>query len=36
VLFTFNYFTMPHERCLDSMERFTAEVLPRLRAPAAV
>lgn len=36
MLVTFNYFTMPHERCLDSMERFTAEVLPRLRAPAAV
>ena len=36
VLFTFNYFTMPHERCLESMERFTADVLPRLRTPAAV
>jgi alkanesulfonate monooxygenase SsuD/methylene tetrahydromethanopterin reductase-like flavin-dependent oxidoreductase (luciferase family) len=32
VLATFNYFTLPHERCRESMERFAAEVLPRLRA----
>ena len=34
VLATFNYFTLPHERCRESMERFAAEVLPRLRATA--
>jgi alkanesulfonate monooxygenase SsuD/methylene tetrahydromethanopterin reductase-like flavin-dependent oxidoreductase (luciferase family) len=28
LLLTFNYFTLPHERCLDSMERFLADVVP--------
>jgi alkanesulfonate monooxygenase SsuD/methylene tetrahydromethanopterin reductase-like flavin-dependent oxidoreductase (luciferase family) len=32
LLLTFNYFTLPHERCLASMERFVSEVLPALRA----
>jgi alkanesulfonate monooxygenase SsuD/methylene tetrahydromethanopterin reductase-like flavin-dependent oxidoreductase (luciferase family) len=36
VLATFNYFTLPHERCRESMERFAAEVLPRLRGDGAV
>ena len=32
LLLTFNYFTLPHDRCLASMQRFVAEVMPRLRA----
>jgi alkanesulfonate monooxygenase SsuD/methylene tetrahydromethanopterin reductase-like flavin-dependent oxidoreductase (luciferase family) len=29
-MLTFNYFTVEHERCRESMERFAAEALPRL------
>jgi alkanesulfonate monooxygenase SsuD/methylene tetrahydromethanopterin reductase-like flavin-dependent oxidoreductase (luciferase family) len=29
-LLTFNYFTLDHERCRESMERFALEALPRL------
>ena len=32
VLLTFNYFTLAHERCAASMERFIEEVLPRVSA----
>jgi alkanesulfonate monooxygenase SsuD/methylene tetrahydromethanopterin reductase-like flavin-dependent oxidoreductase (luciferase family) len=35
VLLTFNYFTLPHERCLESMERFIDGVLPRVRGEVA-
>lgn len=30
LLLTFNYFTLPHERCLESMQRFSELVLPQL------
>jgi len=36
VLCTFNYFTLPHERCLSSMERFVEGVQPRLQSAVAV
>jgi hypothetical protein len=29
-LLTFNYFTLDHSRCRESMERFAQEALPRL------
>jgi alkanesulfonate monooxygenase SsuD/methylene tetrahydromethanopterin reductase-like flavin-dependent oxidoreductase (luciferase family) len=31
LILTFNYFTVDHERCRRSMERFTEQVLPALR-----
>jgi len=34
VLVTFNYFTLPHERCVESMQRFAEEVLPSLSEEA--
>jgi alkanesulfonate monooxygenase SsuD/methylene tetrahydromethanopterin reductase-like flavin-dependent oxidoreductase (luciferase family) len=34
LLLTFNYFTLEHDRCLASMQRFVSEVMPWLRAAA--
>ena len=34
ILLTFNYFTLPHELCRESMEGFISDVLPRVRATA--
>jgi alkanesulfonate monooxygenase SsuD/methylene tetrahydromethanopterin reductase-like flavin-dependent oxidoreductase (luciferase family) len=34
VLLTFNYFTLPHERCLESMRRFAEHSLPLLSREA--
>jgi alkanesulfonate monooxygenase SsuD/methylene tetrahydromethanopterin reductase-like flavin-dependent oxidoreductase (luciferase family) len=34
VLLTFNYFTLPHERCLESMQRFAEQALPLLSKEA--
>jgi alkanesulfonate monooxygenase SsuD/methylene tetrahydromethanopterin reductase-like flavin-dependent oxidoreductase (luciferase family) len=34
VLLTFNYFTLPHERCLESMRRFAEQSLPVLSREA--
>ena len=31
LVLTFNYFSLPHERCLESMRRFVEEVAPALR-----
>jgi alkanesulfonate monooxygenase SsuD/methylene tetrahydromethanopterin reductase-like flavin-dependent oxidoreductase (luciferase family) len=31
-LLTFNYFTLSHDRCLESMQRFAEEVLPAVSA----
>jgi len=33
LILTFNYFTIDHDRCRRSMERFTEQVLPELRRP---
>lgn len=30
VVFTFNYYTIPHEQCVASMQRFAEQVMPRL------
>jgi alkanesulfonate monooxygenase SsuD/methylene tetrahydromethanopterin reductase-like flavin-dependent oxidoreductase (luciferase family) len=35
LLCTFNLITLDHGRCVESMERFAAEVMPRLSAPPA-
>ena len=32
LVLTFNYFSLPHDRCLASMRRFVQEVAPALRA----
>jgi alkanesulfonate monooxygenase SsuD/methylene tetrahydromethanopterin reductase-like flavin-dependent oxidoreductase (luciferase family) len=31
LILSFNYFTIDHEKCLKSMQRFVREVMPRLR-----
>ena len=31
LILSFNYFTIEHEKCLKSMQRFVREVMPELR-----
>jgi alkanesulfonate monooxygenase SsuD/methylene tetrahydromethanopterin reductase-like flavin-dependent oxidoreductase (luciferase family) len=35
LIVSFNYFTIEHERCMQSMNRFVRDVMPRLRSGAA-
>ena len=35
VIFSFNFYTIPHQKCRASMTRFVEHVLPRLRRAAA-
>jgi len=36
LILTFNYFTIPHDRCRSSMERFVEHVMPALDVEASV
>jgi hypothetical protein len=36
ILGTFNYITLPQEVCVESMDRFAMEILPRLQAPSSL